>query len=284
MNLDPYLAGQLEGACKRYDVVGDLILVKIPTHREGERESIGRTLLEENPGARLVLQIVGGAAQDTRVRELRPIAGMGTTLTRHREYGATYVVDVSKVFFSPRLSFERWRVARQVQDGERVVNMFAGVGSFSILIARHRNAEVYSIDKNPAAVDCMRLGIGCNQLMGRVMPILGDAREICRNIHSVDRVLLPLPVISDENLPVASGMLGHQGIIHHYREAYGRRKECIPRSLAETEAVLHAIGGQGEWEILTSRVVRSVGAKRWHVVHDIRCQPPGEQTGPKANI
>ena len=62
-----------------------------------------------------------------------------------------FMVDVEKCYFSPRLSTERARIADLVEDGEVVLNMFAGVGPYSITIAKRKKAEVYSNELNEAA-------------------------------------------------------------------------------------------------------------------------------------
>ena len=87
------------------------------------------------------------------MRDYELIGGSGNTETVHREYGCVYNLDISKVYFSPRLSYEHYRVASQVQEEEIVIDMFAGVGPFSILIAKnHEHVKVYAIDLNPEAV------------------------------------------------------------------------------------------------------------------------------------
>jgi tRNA (guanine37-N1)-methyltransferase len=256
---------------RSYDIIGDLIVVKIPRQLQDNKAEIGHLLLERHPGCRLVLRVVGRTRDDTRVRKLERIAGEGPTITSHREHGATYVVDVSEVFFSPRLQTERMRVARQVQPGERVANLFAGAGCFSILIALRTDATVFSVDKNPAAARCMALSIKRNRLRGRVLPMVGDAARVCGCMRGVDRVILPLPAVADGSLGVAVRALDAQGKIHHYREVRGRECDCLERSHLELGAILSRIG-KGRLEITDSRVVRSVGPLTWHVAHDILCR------------
>ena len=74
---------------------------------------------------------------DFRVRELKLVAGENKTIAKYKESGCVFAVDVEKCYFSPRLSHERSRIARLVNNGETVVNMFAGVGCFSIIIAKN---------------------------------------------------------------------------------------------------------------------------------------------------
>ncbi len=268
-SLGQKLPGDLAGIYRSYDIVGDIIVVKIPRSLEDRRAEIGRLLLEHNRSARLVLRVTGKTSPGVRTRALERIAGQGPTLTKHREHGAVYVVDVAKVFFSPRLSHERWRVAQQVQPGERIANMFAGAGCFSILIARHRPATVYSMDSNRDAVECMRLGVTSNRLAGRVLPILGDSERVSGGIAGIDRVILPLPAKADRFLGIATRMLGRRGMIHHYRECAGRRSDCVPRSLKELDDRLARVEEEGHFRVVESRVVRSVGPRKWHIAHDI---------------
>ena len=268
--IDPGIRRSLAGVYRSYDLIGDIAVTRIPPELEGLRGEIGRQILMQNPKTRLVLQAHGPTSPDARTRGMRRIAGGGPALTEHREHGITYIVDVGAVCFSPRLSHERLRVARQVLPGERVLNMFAGVGSFSLLIAGMVYATVISFDKNPAAVECMKLGVRSNNLIGRVLPVLGDVR---RTLNSggpaMDRIIMPLPSLSDEVLGYASKMLKPGGVIHHYREAPGSRGDCLGESLVELGDVIDRTV-YGEYEILCSRVLRSVGRKRWHVVHDVR--------------
>ena len=82
-----------------------------------------------------VLRQASPVSGDFRLRKLEWIAGERKTETVHKEYGCILKVDLGKCYFSPRLSYERNRIAHQVQPGEVMVNMFAGVGSYSIVIA-----------------------------------------------------------------------------------------------------------------------------------------------------
>ncbi len=255
---------------RSYDIIGDIIVTKIPEESKGREGEIARALLDVNPKARLVLQVVGGTDPTTRTRTFRRIAGTGPTTTIHREHGVSYFVDLSKVFFSPRLSHERRRISRAVAHEERILNCFSGVGSFSLMIARWKGADVHSLDINPDAIACMERCIEENELRGRVFPVLGDARRPCFPPRSFDRILLPLPALADQVIAPVSRILRTGGTIHTYREAYGRRGDCLSRSLGSLRELLDSQGLGNAVGILRSKVIRPVGRKRWHVVHDLR--------------
>ena len=74
-------------------------------------------------------------------------------VTIHREYGCRYKVDLAKAYFTPRLSTERSRILSWIKEGDTIIDMFAGVGPYSILLAKSKKpSNVIAIDKNPDAV------------------------------------------------------------------------------------------------------------------------------------
>jgi len=99
------------------------------------------------------------------------------------------------LFFSPRLSNERERIANLIQDGETMVNMFAGVGMFSIMAAKKKKCTVYSIDINPIATKLCEKNIELNKLAGKVVSINGDTSKIIEEQlqGKGDRTLMLLP-------------------------------------------------------------------------------------------
>ena len=167
-------------------------------------EEIAKQIMGSQRKIKTVLTPATSISGDFRVRELKYLAGENKTITSHKESGCTFKVDVEKCFFSPRLSFEHLRIAKLVQSGETVVNMFAGIGCFSIIIAKTANqTKVYSIDVNPVAIQCMEENVRINHVDGAVFPMLGDAKDIINSkLKGVaDRVLMPLPEIALEYLP-----------------------------------------------------------------------------------
>ena len=136
--------------CKVYnsfDVVGDIAIIKIPSSNVANEEAIAKQIMASQKNIKTVLTPATRITGDYRVRALRLLAGENKTITTHKESGCTFKVDVEKCYFSPRLSHEHTRIASLVKSGETVVNMFAGVGCFSIIIAKTQSkTKVYSID------------------------------------------------------------------------------------------------------------------------------------------
>jgi tRNA (guanine37-N1)-methyltransferase len=228
-----------------------------------------------------VLCQVGAVSGTFRLRELKWIAGEAKTKTIHREHGCLLTVDLSKAYFSPRLSYERMRIANQVQPGEVIVNMFAGVGCFSIIIAKHSHAsKIFSIDINPHAVKLMKENIHLNHLTSQVVPIEGDAREtIETSLRGIaDRVLMPLPEKSLEYLDAAiTALKPSGGYVHYYSHVHARKGENPVAKVVE-EATKKLVELGVSFQINYSDIVRTVGPNWYQVVLDIQITH-SKQTG-----
>lgn len=199
-----------------FDCIGDLIIIKIEDELLPYKTQIGEALLRVNKNVRLVL-MDGGVKGELRIRELEPIAGTGGTETRHRESGVTMITDPAKVYFNPRLATERMHVASQVRDGETIIDMFAGVAPFPLVICKHAHPEiVYSIDLNHEAYLFMKRNIELNRVTN-IVPIEGDASEAVKDLPMADRVVMNLPQIAYRFLDVALSKTKRGGIVHMHR-------------------------------------------------------------------
>lgn len=258
---------ELRKAITSIDIIGDLAVIKIPKEWENRRYEIGEVLLSSLKGINGVFRQTSPACMEYKVRGVEWLAGRTDTVTIHKEHGCAYKVDISRVYFSPRLSFERLRIARLVEQGEILVNMFAGVGTFSIMAAVRGSAErVYSIDKNPDAFKYMLENVVINNLSGKIIPILGDAKDAALDLKGIaDRVLMPLPALALQYLPYAILCLRGSGWLHVYLHQQGRSKgEALKDGI---EALRRGLGEKvGR---VTGRIVRSVGKRLYQVVLDV---------------
>ncbi len=195
-----------------FDIVGDVAIIKY--RDELDVEEFADYILQKHKNVKNVA-VDYGVEGETRVRRVELIRGTGTE-TIYREFGIRLKVDISKVYFSPRLATERWRVVNEVEDGEVIYDMFAGCGPFSILIAKNRAVRIYASDINPHAIRYLEENIRLNKVE-RIKPMLGDARVVYREIpEKVDRVIMNLPHSAYEFLPVAMEVLKPGGVINYY--------------------------------------------------------------------
>jgi tRNA (guanine37-N1)-methyltransferase len=259
-----------------YDIIGDIAIIRsIPNNPSSLREigKFSRALKNFNKNIKTVLFQSGSIDGTFRLRKLDYMLGEKRTCTVHKEHNCLFSVDLEKCYFSPRLSHERWRVLRKVMANEVVVNMFAGVGCFSILIVKWiKSAKVYSIDINPIAIQFMQKNVCLNRVYGKVIPLLGDAKVIIgKELQGLaDRVLMPLPERAFEYLSSALLSLKKSGgWIHYYAFEYAKKTESptdkIKFSVSKKLSSLGVL-----YDIPFSRIVRSIGPNWYQVVIDIK--------------
>lgn len=256
------------------EIIGTIAILKIPESLTSKEGLIGEAILELNKNVKTVLKQASSVNGDFRIRSFSWIAGEKQTETIHREHGCLLKVDVSKVYFSPRLQFERLRIAQLVNPGEVVINMFAGVGSFSIVIAKKsKPSKVYSIDLNPVAIKYLKENIVLNKVEDIVVPILGDAKEVInlKLLNTANRVLMPLPIKAYEYLHEAIiALRNFSGWIHYYDFTYAKKHENPKQKVIEkVKSKLDSVKFPIEFLIQNSRIVRSVGPNWYQVVLDI---------------
>ena len=251
-----------------FDQVGDIIIVRIPDSLLSKKEIIGKTLLEQVKTAKSVFYQASSVEGDFRTRDLEILAGENKTETEYKEFGCRFIVDVKKAFFSPRLSTERDRIADLVQEGETVINMFGGIGMFSIIMAKRKKCTVYNIDINPIASKLCEKNIELNKLAGKVISIHGDAAKIVEEKlqDKGDRVLMLLPERSDKFLDSAIFAAKNDGIIHYYSHIHADEKSKAAKLSEKHYSEITPVKSN----ILDSKIVRAIGPRYYQTVVDIR--------------
>lgn len=274
--LPPHLLASLPRAA---DFVGSIAVLEIPLELRDYTKIIGEAMLKRHRRIRTVLAKSGAISGEYRLREFEAIAGPEKTETVHREHGCVFHVDIAKVYFSPRLSNEHSRLASQVAEDETVLDMFAGVGPFSIQIAKKREKiRVYAVDVNPDAFKYLKKNVRVNRVEAKVTPILGDVRTIVKEKlkGSVDRVIMNLPEKAIEYVDVACEALKADGGIMHYYEFSSEPNALEKVKIRLDEAVkkvgCETIGG------LLARTVREIAPYTYQVVVDAKIKRVFQQS------
>ena len=260
------------GMINSYDVVGDIAIVRLTKDNPNKAKEYASRILSTNKSLKTVLQQVSPISGEFRLHTLKYLAGENKANTIHKESGCSFAVNLATCYFSPRLSFERSRVARAVNIGESVINMFAGVGCFSILIAKTAKlTKIFSIDANPSALEFLCRNITVNRVYSQVIPILGDSKKVVQEnfLGVADRVLMPLPAKAFEYLDVALAALNpHGGWIHYYDFGHANAKEdAIEKTKLKVCKRLDEL--KVHFDIPFSRIVRSTGPNWVQIVLDI---------------
>lgn len=258
---------ELDMLYSAFDQVGGIIIVRIPDPLLPKKKLIGQTLLDKVKPARSVFVQSSPVGGDHRTRSLELLAGQDSTLTEHKENGYRMIVDVEKAFFSPRLSTERMRVAEACADGETVLNMFGGIGAFSLAIAARKLCTIYNIDINPEATRLCGMNASRNRLKGRIISITGDAAtEAIKLKNTSNRTLMVLPERSSEFLPAALEATAKGGVIHYYAHTHSHKRAGAAQAAAEG----FASACPAKFEVLNAKNVRAVGPGYHQTVVDAR--------------
>jgi tRNA (guanine37-N1)-methyltransferase len=264
--LEPHLLASLPRAL---DIIGDIAIVEIPSLLETKKDLVGKAILKAHPNVRVVLGKVGAVSGVYRLRDLDFISGEQRTTTLYKEYGCSYYVDVAKAYFSPRLSHEHKRVSELVQKEEVVADLFAGIGPFSILIAKtQKESKIYAIDINPDAIELLERNIRLNRLENRVFAIEGDAREIVAEklSASADRIIMNLPETAIEFVDVACNALKPRGgVIHFY--SFVRLPETIENEKTKFSKAVEKSGRKVE-KFNCSKTIRETAPFEYQTVID----------------
>ena len=205
-----------------FDVIGSIAILEIDEPLVSKERAIGEALLSLNPSIKTVLKKQDIHAGVFRTQKLSFVAGTDTRKTIHKENNVLLALDVEKVYFSPRLSRERRRIASLVQPGENVLVMFSGCGPYTCVIAKNSDAaSVTGIELNPVAHSYALENVAKNKL-AIIECILGDVRTVVPKIKkSFDRILMPLPKSAEDFLDTALGA-AHLGTILHFYDFLGK--------------------------------------------------------------
>lgn len=227
---------------RAFDVVGDIVVIRLPREADPYLVDVGRALLEHVPRARLVA-VDRGVHGPSRLRRLERIAGAGDFRTLHRENGLCLTVDLEAVYFSPRLSGEHRRLAELAGPEERWLDLFCGLGPFSLtFLKRVPLGRAAALDSNPDAIRLLLENAQALKVADRLRALEGDAAVLVPTLtNPFDRVVMNLPHEGAKFLPMVARLVRPGGWLHTYevldRADVPQRPTSIARVLGQ------AVGG-----------------------------------------
>jgi tRNA (guanine37-N1)-methyltransferase len=234
---------------RSFDVVGDVVLVRIPDELASHRAEIGTALLGFVPGARIV-GADRGVHGTERTRSLERIAGSGGWTTRHRENGIEVDVDLARAYFSPRLAREHARVAEEVGAGDRVYDLCCGVGPFSLTIARDARARsISAVDSNASAIALLRAAAERQRFPTPIRSFVAPVEDFSASAEPVERVILNLPHQGIKYLPSVARTVARRGRLYYY--------EVTPRAESDERGmgVIRILDAPNAWSLVDEHVV-----------------------------
>lgn len=242
-----------------FEVVGDIAMVE-----DSDAELVAAAIMSTSKSIKTVIAPISDVEGEFRTRRFRHVAGEVRTVTLHKEHGLRYRVDLEGAYFTPRLGTERLRIADLVSPGEVVLDMFAGVGPFALLLAK-KGAYVIAMDKNPVAVKYLRENALLNKV-NNIEILEGDASELAQHYENrADHVIMNLPHSASAFLLPAMRAAKPGGMVHYY---------CIAPEddLYKDEAPIRRAAEEMNVgvEVLYKEIVRSYAPHRHNVVIDFR--------------
>ncbi len=254
---------EIENLRTSFDTIGDVVILEIPESLQDKKQIIGDAALKFTKRKAIYMK-KSAIKGTTRVRDLEFLAGVDDSETIHKEHGTRLKLDVREVYFSPRLATERKRVMESVEDGEKILDMFCGIGPFPIVIAKNKNVNITAVDINESAIHYLDENIGLNKLKGNIETQCGDIREVSKSFKTkFDRIIMNLPGLAYTFLDLSVDLIEDGGTINYYEfsdsyeQGINRIKEACDR------AGKHA-------EIINTRKVKSTSPGEWHVAIDAK--------------
>jgi tRNA wybutosine-synthesizing protein 2 len=250
---------------RKWELVGDIVLLKLPDELKDHSKQVAKAYADELK-ARAVLNDLGieGEFREPKLEVL--LGDGGATETVHTENKVRFALDPMKIMFSSGNIDERIRMATMPNDDEVVVDMFAGIGYFSIPMAVHsRPSKIIACEKNPVAFEYLKRNIELNKVQDSVEPILGDNLDAPERV--ADRIIMGYLPSPQEYLTKAISILKRfsTGTIHYHENA---TENEIPWALYSRVAGAAGVIGRGA-QLVGHRWIKSYAPKVWHAVVDV---------------
>ncbi len=250
---------------KKWNKIGDILILRIDKNLYKYKKKIAE-IYARVLKCRSVLEETGGIYGTYRKPKVRCIYGDRNTETIHKEHSIRYKLDPMKIMFSPGNMYERMRMSKEIKDGEIVVDLFAGIGYFTIPIAVYSNVDsIYACEINPDAFDYLRQNISLNHVTDIVNPILGDNRKVTPK-GVADRVIMGYIKDTYRYLPVAfSALRDGKGVINYHEIC---PEEIFPDGIINRIKKISKIFDK-DINVIKYRVVKSYAPHVNHVVVDV---------------
>ena len=250
----------------KWEKFGDVGVIRLEAALDGHEGNIAKAYAEVLQ-LKTVLRDTGGISGEFRLPVTKLLYGDDTE-TVHTENGIRYRFDAARIMFSSGNMEERLRMSELECDGDSVVDMFAGIGYFSIPLAVYQKPKkIIACELNPVAFKYLEENVSMNRVSRVIRPVLGDNREL-QGESIADRIIMGYVKTTHEHLPAAVRLVKSGGVVHYH--------ETCPNELLPDRPVgrLKAAVPGGSVEILRMKEIKSYAPGISHVVVDARILKP----------
>ena len=270
----------LELLPQSYDIIGNIVIVELDQYNSIKnpkkvKKTIANAIIKVNKNVKSVYEKQSKIRGNYRLRKLKHLAGIKKTKTIHKENHCLFKIDLEKVFFSPRLNHEHKRISLQnFKKNELIVDLFAGIGAFSIIIAKNHDVKIYAFDINPFAIKLLKKNINLNNLKGEIIPLKINVKNLLNSENKfsyllknkIDRVIMNLPEKSLDYIDVVSHLSKKTGcILHNYQ--FCEKPHSVKKAIDNLQTQLHKFTWRIE-RIKHAKVLKSYSPKSDVIVID----------------
>ena len=268
---------------RSYDIIGNIAILEfekpdqINNSKYDEFKNIvAKGVINVNKNVLSVFEKKSQIKGSYRLRDLAYLGGENNSETIHKENDCIFHLDIKTTYFSPRLVYERRRISgSNIQENEVIVDMFSGVGTFSIQIAKLNPVEIHAFDLNPAAYRFLQGNISLNKLKGKIFPynmnikdLVNPSNQIGKKLHNnVDRIIMNLPESSIDFIDVACFLMKKSGGILHFYQ-FSEKPKAIDKTLESLKKKLNEFSWFVD-KISDSKIVKSYSPKLELVIVDL---------------
>lgn len=207
-----------------FETVGHIAHLNLRDEHEPYKHVIGQVILDKSPSIKTVVNKVGTIDSTFRFFAMEVLAGEQSTLVQVKEEGCRFEFDYAKVYWNSRLQFEHARLVKLFSKGQRICDVFCGVGPFALPSAR-KGCTVYANDLNPESIKWLTHNSSLNKIPKERLLIHNiDGREFMRQSletlrakegeeAAFDHYVMNLPAIAYQFLDVMAELVNEGKIV-----------------------------------------------------------------------
>jgi tRNA (guanine37-N1)-methyltransferase len=268
---------------KSYDIIGNIAILEFEDLDQINNSKfnefkilVAKAVIDVNKNVYSVFEKKGKIKGAYRLRELTYLGGINNTETVHKENDCVFHLDIKNTYFSPRLVYERRRISGSIlHENEVIVDMFAGVGPFSIQIVKLTPVKIYAFDLNPDAYKFLKKNVDSNKLKGKIFPYNMNIRDLThpsnqlgKELHNnVDRIIMNLPENSINFMDVVCFLMKKSGGMLHFYQ-FSEKPNAVDITIGDLKKKLNEFNWTVD-KIIDSKIVKSYSPKAELVVIDL---------------
>ncbi len=263
---------ELELLPRSYQIVGKDLLIKLKPKLLKRKRIIGSAIMDILPYLHNVCLIreISGIRRKPRIEV---IAGCKETQVLHKEHGCSFLLDMKEFMWSKGNKAEKLRLIKLVKPKETIVDMFAGIGYWSIPIAKFTKAKkIYAIDINLKAAEYLQKNVWLNNTSDKIEVLNGDCRNFADILPKADRIIMGYLFRTENFLPAALAIAKNNCTIHFHRTLSFGKKAFMERNLNKLKKKLIIIAAKNNCRLKFMHIekVKSYAPNIWHIVMDLK--------------